>query len=59
MLIVRVHYIGDKLFIFVVMYAISPTVPASAAANTNGGELFEKFQRQKLNRENGNINGNR
>ncbi|KAJ6644527.1 WD repeat-containing protein 47, partial [Pseudolycoriella hygida] len=36
----------------------SPALPNNMA-NTNGGELFEKFQRQKLNRENGNVNGSK
>lgn len=40
------------------MINISPAIP-NTVPNTNGGELFEKFQRQKLNRENGSVNGNK
>lgn len=43
---------------FFLLCFFSPAIPP-AVANTNGGELFEKFQRQKLNRENGNVNGNK
>ncbi|XP_055686939.1 WD repeat-containing protein 47 isoform X2 [Lutzomyia longipalpis] len=37
---------------------VKKTLPDNASAQGGGGELFEKFQRQKLNREQGGVNNN-